>query len=223
MGVRLLSFVIWALVAASAAFWAMRLGASATPVPAHAVWADADTTVAPADLGRLFGLSPSTVPVDSAPPPPPAASSRFKLIGVVAPRSGGPEGLALMAVDGAPPRAYRVAAQVGSEWIVRSIGHRRVELAPAAGGSAVVLELPLLADAARGALPSASPNAPRPMGVAPIPSGTGGIMPPGHRVTPMRAPAGAVAVPPSIRAVPPAPAPDAEADERAVQPGVETQ
>lgn len=217
MGVRLLSFVIWALVAASAAFWAMRLGASATPVPAHTVWADADTAGAAADLGRLFGLPPSTVPVDSAPTPQPAASSRFKLIGVVAPRSGGPEGLALLAVDGAPPRAYRVAARVGSEWIIRSIGHRRVELAPADGGAAVVLELPLLADAARGALS----NAARPAGGATIPATTGGLMPPGHRVAPLRAPPGAVAAPQSVRAAPPAP--DAEADERAVQPGVETQ
>jgi len=220
MGVRLLSFVVWALAAGGAAFWALRMGAPVTPVPAHAAWAAADAAVPAADLGRLFGAPPAPAPVESSAPPPPAASSRFKLIGVIAPRAGGPQGLALLAVDGGSPRAYRVAARVANDWVVRSVGHRRVELAPAAGGPGVVLELPLLAEASRGALPSAAPLAAQAARAGGLPSGPAAVMPPGHRVAPLRAPMGTtVAVPPSVAG----PSPTPTADERPVQPGVESQ
>ncbi|MCK6420585.1 MAG: hypothetical protein L6Q73_06715 [Aquabacterium sp.] len=219
MGVRLLSFVVWALAAGGAAFWALRLGAPVTPVPAHAARAVADASVPPADLARLFGVPPAAAPVEPSAPPPPSASSRFKLIGVIAPRAGGPQGLALLAVDGGPPRAYRIAARVANDWVVRSVGHRRVELAPAAGGPAVVLELPLLAEASRGALPPAGPQVAQAARAGGLPGGPAAVMPPGHRVAPLRAPVGAAAAPPSVAG----PSPTPTADERPVQPGVESQ
>jgi len=56
MPARLSAFVIWALVAASAVFWGMRLLARAPAAPAHTV-AAGDVAPQRADLTRLFGDS----------------------------------------------------------------------------------------------------------------------------------------------------------------------
>jgi general secretion pathway protein C len=152
---RLLSFVIWAAVAASAAFWGLRLTARPLPVPAQAGVALPSVPQA-ADLSRLFGKpAPPPALAQAAPPP---ADSRFKLIGVVAPVAGQHAGLALIAVDGRAARPVPVGGRVDGDLVLRSVSHRRAELGPAAGGPAtMVLELPAVPEAARGALPNAVP------------------------------------------------------------------
>lgn len=179
---RLLSFLLWAAVAASAAFWGLQLGARPTPLPAQALVAVQPLPQA-ADLTRLFGSPPA--PVEAAAPPPVAMDSRFKLLGVVAPARGQHAGLALIAVEGRAARALGVGDRVEGELAVRRIGHRQVELGTAAGGTVMVLDLPLLPEAARGQL-------------APAPDAGGMPAPP--LVQPP-----AVMVPPPVRSpVPPA-------------------
>jgi len=149
---RLLSFVIWLAVAASAAFWGLRLTARPGAMPAHATLATASLPQG-GDLTRLFGSPPPVVVAEAAPV---AADSRFKLLGVVAPAAGQHAGLALIAVDGRTPRAVGVGGRVDGDLVLRSISHRRVELgAEGASAPSVVLELPPLAEAARGNLPVA--------------------------------------------------------------------
>jgi general secretion pathway protein C len=76
------------------------------------------------------------------------------LLGVVAPRSAGGhqgrQGLALIAVDGQPPKAWRVGAAVDERWTLLAVRHRQADLGPAGGAVALTLELPPLAEAARG-------------------------------------------------------------------------
>ena len=98
---RLSAFVIWALVAASAVFWGLRLSVSAPQAPQHAIPVG-ETAALRGDMVRLLGVTPvSTVAAVAAP----EAASRFKLLGVMAPKPGkasapSQQGVALIAVDG---------------------------------------------------------------------------------------------------------------------------
>src|SRR5436853_178173 len=144
MPARLSAFVIWALVAACAVFWGLRLVAHARSAPAHTV-AVGDTVPARADLTRLFG-APT---VDATPAvATPAAGSRFQLTGVMAPKVPGGPGIALIAVDGKTPRAYRVGAAIDGDLVLQSVSHRSVSIGPARGSPLVVLEMPPLPTAA---------------------------------------------------------------------------
>ena len=153
MTLRLVAFVIWAAVAASAMFWLLRLGASSPAAPAHTVAAGA---AAPArgDLTRVFGAAPvrdasgANLVIETP------LSARFKLLGVAAPRQGGDRnGLALIAVDGKPARSYAVGSAVDGDMLLQAV-HAR------GAAPQVTLELPALPPAATGSLPPASGQGP---------------------------------------------------------------
>ena len=160
---RLLSLFIWLLVAASAAYWGLRLLVKPQPVPGQAVVA-AGPAAAVGDLSRLLGQAPLQA---VAQPAIVAAESRFRLVGVVAPRSGQASGLALISVDGKPPRTVAVGREVEPGLRLLSVSQRQADLG--AGGSAprMALTMPMLAepnrgrpdDAAAGGQPPAQPAA----------------------------------------------------------------
>ncbi len=157
---RLSAFVIWSLVGAVAIFWAMRLAASPPQVPAYAV-AVGNAAAVRGDLGRLFGVAPR--PAAGVQAAAPEASSRFRLVGVVAPRNPTVQaepgqGVALIAVDGKPPKPYAVGARLDSDLVLQSVGLRTASLGPAQGGRSVLLELPKLPPPNSGVLPP--PGAP---------------------------------------------------------------
>jgi general secretion pathway protein C len=161
MFARLSAFVIWSLVGATAVFWAMRLAASPPQVPAYAV-AVGNSAAVRGDLGRLFGVAPR--PAAGVQAAAPEASSRFKLVGVMAPRNPAVQaepgqGVALIAVDGKPAKPYAVGARLDSEMVLQSVGLRTAALGPAQGGRSVVLELPKLPPPNSGVLPP-PPGAP---------------------------------------------------------------
>jgi general secretion pathway protein C len=176
MAMRLLSFVIWALVAVSAVFWLTRLLSRSDPAPSHTVTASAGASVASADLSRLLGSTRSAAAESQDEP---AADARFKLIGVVAPKSAAPDsGLALIAVDGKPPRPVMLGGVVDGSLVLLAVNHRRAELGPAGGEATVRLDLPAVPEAnrstpaARAAAPiytppAAIPGARQPAGVPP--------------------------------------------------------
>ena len=113
---RLSAFVIWALVAATAVFWGLRLFVTAPQTPPGAV-AVGDATAVRVDLSRLLGAAP-VAPVAAAA----EASSRFRLLGIMAPRAGlagSAQGVALIAVDGKMARAYRVGAALDAELVLQ--------------------------------------------------------------------------------------------------------
>lgn len=156
---RLSAFVIWALIAGTAVFWGFRFAVRPPAVPSHAL-ATADSSVAGADLTRLLGAPPVAAQSVAQLP---EASSRFRLLGIVAPKrahAGAASGVALIAVDGKPPRAFAVGARVDDDLVLQSVSLRTAsigpaagQIGPAAGQKSVVLEIPKLAAAATGSLP----------------------------------------------------------------------
>jgi general secretion pathway protein C len=164
MAARWFSFVIWAAVAASAAAWALRLLVPSPAAPLHASTVDMAPS-ARGDLTRLFGVDAAPVAAVAAAP----ADSRFRLIGVAAPRATG-EGLALIAVDGKPPRAYRVGAAVDGDTVLQEVRARGATLGTRGGPAMVTLEIPPLPAAATGTLPAAPGG--------PANQGPGGFVPP---------------------------------------------
>jgi general secretion pathway protein C len=131
------TFAIWALVAASAAYWGLKLSGTsgvATAPPA----ARSPAPVDPAAVARLLGYSPA---VGTSPQP--SAASRFSLVGVVASRAH--SGAALISVDGKPPKPFRVGATVDEGLVLKSVDARRAELAPSMDAApTITLDLPLL-------------------------------------------------------------------------------
>ncbi len=146
MSARLVTLLIWAAVLAGAVAWGLPLFTGSTPVPPGTSLA-APAAPAGAGLGRLLGQAPAA-PVLEAPVV--VADSRFRLLGVVAPRRGGASGLALISVDGKPARAVTVGRELEPGLRLLTVGHRQVELGATTGAPAVTLTLPALAEAQRG-------------------------------------------------------------------------
>ena len=166
MSARLSAFVIWSLVAATAVFWALRFTARPLQAPAFAVAVGKAVPIR-GDLTRLFGAAPVVAVLIEAAP---EAPSRFKLVGVMAPRSSdartmSSNGLALIAVDGKPARAFAVGSRLDSDLVLQSVSHRTASLGPAQGARSVLLELPVLPAPATGVLPA--PGVPAGMPAAP--------------------------------------------------------
>lgn len=157
MSARWWSFGVWALVAGSALFWGLRLFVKSPPAPAQAVVAELGGG-ARGDLTRLFGNDPPPPPsaaVEAEPQP--VADARFQLIGVLSPRpaQAAGQGLALIAVDGKPARAYRVGAVVDGSTVLQSVRARGATLGPRGGAAQVALEIAPPVAAATGTLPDA--------------------------------------------------------------------
>jgi general secretion pathway protein C len=182
---RVTAFVVWALVAAAAVFWGLRLAARPLPAPAHTVPV-ADAAAIAGDVTRLFGKPAVVQPGEAATPASPALASRFRLVGVMAPKPGRGEGagLALIAIDGKPARAFRPGTAVDGDLVLQSVGLRTASLGPAHGAAAVTLEVPRLPPPAVGTLPPVAPIQPAavnlPMGLR----GAAGVPPPGAPLPP---------------------------------------
>ncbi|WP_377160068.1 hypothetical protein ACFJIX_11410 [Roseateles sp. UC29_93] len=135
MHARWLSFVVWAALAASLAYWALTLMVKGPQAPAMTRSATGES--APADWTRLFAAAKvAETPVEST-------SSRFQLLGVVAPTAGGRypgEGVALIAIAGAPPKPVRMGASVDGDLKLIEINRRDVGLGT---GNAVTVRLSL--------------------------------------------------------------------------------
>ena len=82
---RLTAFVVWALVAATAVFWGLRLLVRPQPAPSYAVAVgDAGALRRPDAPARRHGLLGRPAPLAAAP----ELASRFKLLGVMASKKG---------------------------------------------------------------------------------------------------------------------------------------
>lgn len=153
--------MVWALVAGSALFWGLKLGSRPLPVPPQAQVVEPGVALR-GDLSRLLGADAPAAAADAAPTP--AADSRFALIGVVSPKppKASREGLALIAVDGKPARAYRVGAVIEGTHVLKDVSARGATLALKGSDAQVALSIPSLAPAATGTLPPAGAAAPMP-------------------------------------------------------------
>ena len=158
MSARFAAFLIWAAVAASAVFWALRLWSAPLTAPAHATVV-AGVGAAQGDAARVLGSDAATPAAAAAAVAP--ADARFKLVGVVAPRragSGAP-GVALIATDGKPAKAYRVGSAVDGELVLLAVHTRAASLGPRGQAARVELQLRADAAAARFVPPPAAPLA----------------------------------------------------------------
>ncbi len=140
--------LIWAAVLACAVAWGLPLFTHSTPLPPGTSLA-APLPPVGAGLSRLLG-QPAAQPVAQTQVV--VADSRFRLVGVVAPRqgSGSANGLALIEVDGKPARAWRVGRELEPGMRLLSVGHRQAQLGAGAGSPSLTLQLPALAEAQRG-------------------------------------------------------------------------
>ena len=158
MFVRVCAFVIWALVAGTVVFWGLRLLVRAPDAPAHAVPVGAAVAVR-GDLARLLGAAPVEVAAAAVNP---EASARFRLMGVMAPKAGAAgvkaeasrQGVALIAVDGKPARAFAVGARLDNDFVLQAVSLRTASIGPPEGVAAVKLEIPPLPPPATGTLPA---------------------------------------------------------------------
>jgi general secretion pathway protein C len=184
MAARLSAFIVWAALAASAVFWGLRLAGASPVAPPHTVPVG-DAVVPHADLTRLFGAEPVKTADTPAPAP---ESSRFKLIGLAAPRTAGGPGVALISIEGKPARAYRIGATVDGNLVLQEVERRSVALGPRGSAATVRLELPALPPPATGSLPPpAGLESPAPAVSPPpgMPMPQPGMPPVGNSMRPM--------------------------------------
>lgn len=146
MSSRWTGFIVWALVAASAAFWGLRLFAASRPLPAGAS-VPARAVASNSPMPRLFGALP---PPDAAPAPPPERD-RFHLQGVIA---DGDDGQVIVAVDDQPPKAFHVGQVIEDDTALLRVSRRSAEFGPPGGPTSFTLELPAPASATTGTLPA---------------------------------------------------------------------
>ena len=163
---RLSAFAVWALVAAAAVFWGLRLFVRAQPAPSYAV-AVGESAAQRGDLGRLLGVTPREAAAPAAAAP--ELASRFKLLGIMAARPPATAGFATIAVDSRPARTYAVGAALDGDLVLQSVSLRAAAIGPKQGSPALTLEIPLLPAPATGTLPPPSNELIRPGAPAPQP------------------------------------------------------
>lgn len=133
---RLATLALWALAGASAVYWGLRLSAPATG-PAPLAAAPDAVQADPQALARLLGAQAQAATAEAAP-----AASRLVLLGLLAGTESG-TGAALIAVDGKPPKPYRVGASVEPGLVLQSLTRREARLGPQVDGAATLtLQMP---------------------------------------------------------------------------------
>ena len=148
MSSRWTGFFVWALVAASAAFWGLKIFAATRPVPPGAQAPQAVAANGP--MERLFGAV--IVPTAAAAPVHPE-SERFQLVGVIAPPNGSSGGgFAVVTIDGQPARTWRVGSVLDGNTTLLAVSKRGAEFGPSGGPTAFSLQLPEPAAAETGTL-----------------------------------------------------------------------
>ena len=154
---RLVTALLWALAAASAVYWGLRMGGSGSVLAVAPVIATDSAGVSgngQASIARLLGAT-NSIAAGTAPAP---TISRFSLSGVVMEGRGG---AALLVVDGKPPKPYRVGSRIDDGTVLQSVGPRHAVLAPSMDGApGQRLELPALGGAKAAAPPLAATRPP---------------------------------------------------------------
>lgn len=129
--------LLWLAAGLSAGYWVLQaLGRSpVTPLtvaPPSAIQVD---TVA---VARVLGAQPQASATAAAPV---STGTQYNLLGVVAASAAG--GAALIAVNGQPPRPYRVGASLEGGLVLQSVSRRSARLGLSmAGPTTVELALP---------------------------------------------------------------------------------
>ncbi|MDO9236311.1 MAG: type II secretion system protein N [Aquabacterium sp.] len=158
MASRIFALLIWAAVAASLAYWGLRWLAQPTGVPANATPVSLDSGIQ-GDFHRLLAgpVKAASEPTQADPAAASGLAARMKLLGVVAPRhEGDAGGVALLSIDGKPPRAVRIGGTIDGDLVLQSLTQRGAVIGPVNGPATVTLDLPLMPGAVTGTLPPVS-------------------------------------------------------------------
>ena len=170
--IRFATFLVWLLAAGCAVYWALQFVRGPALPPSAAVAAPApgtgavDTQALARGLGG--GKAQLSSPTEVVAAPSAFQAARFLLTGVVVQKSSRPanqQGVALIAVDGKPPRPYRVGSQLADGVMLHSVSAGKAMLSASADAApGLTLELPQLTTAIAGtalavrpALPTAIP------------------------------------------------------------------
>ncbi len=161
---RLATFLVWLLAAASAVYWALQFvqgptspisAAVAAPVPGVGS-VDAQALAKGLGGGLLAASSPSATAqaAQSA-----LQAARFVLTGVVVNRNSSQQGVALIAVDGKPPRPYRVGSPLTEGVVLHSVTAGKAMLSATLDAApGLTLALPQLTSAVVGTAVVSRPN-----------------------------------------------------------------
>ena len=122
--------------AASVVFWVLKFPSGSAVLNAPVVQSAGQATAALAEqpsirMARALGVQAPAPEVSIA------QSARFQLWGVVAGASG--QGSALIAVDGQPPRAFRVGQAVTEGVVLQGLGPKQAQLGASVQGPALFL------------------------------------------------------------------------------------
>ena len=161
MSSRWTGFFIWALVAASVAFWGFKIFAAKLPVPPGAQAPTVGAANGP--MERLFG---AVVVASAAAPVQHPESERFQLVGVIAPPAGSSSqgGVAIVSIDNQPARPWHVGATVDGNTTLVAVARRTADFGPPGGPPAFSLQLPEPAAPETGTLaPAVAPGANPPL------------------------------------------------------------
>ena len=137
---RITTFALAALAAASAAYWVLNGVAVAPPGPVAILTISGPAPVDPQAVARLLGGGGAGAKAAS---PAQVAPSRYTLTGVVAGSSQ--RGYALISVDGQLARPFSVGSPVGDALVLQSVSARSAALgATREAPPALTLDLPPL-------------------------------------------------------------------------------
>ena len=135
--VRIATFVVFALAAASAAFWSLKVWGASQPGRGGMAALASAPPLDPQAVAQVLGGGASALRAADAPV---ATSSRFVLHGVVADTAHA--GAALIAVDGKPAKPFAVGKVIDGRLLLQSVDGRRAVLASSMDGAPeIALEL----------------------------------------------------------------------------------
>lgn len=161
---RIFAFLVWAACAAGLAYWGLRWFAKPLPVPGHSV--TVSMTVEPKGNMAQLLTAPETSPEAAGPSAEQSAlAARIQLIGLMAAHNGSGPGVALLAVDGKPAKAYQVGQAIDGEQVVQAITRQGVDIGLPGQPATATLPAQTLPPAATGTLPSVTPDT-QPMSAA---------------------------------------------------------
>ena len=140
--VRGATFLLWALAAARAVYWGLKVGGNSRPLDLPTPRLQAVAVADPVAIARLLGSTPAAAAGPAVAAPVATLASRLQLVGVAAGAHSG-AGAAVISVDGKPARPYRVGAALDEGVVLQSVRGRQAIVAQA-DGTTVMLELPAL-------------------------------------------------------------------------------
>jgi general secretion pathway protein C len=155
MASRLLTFLVWALVAGSGLSWGFKLFVRPSGLPEQAR-AVSPTPPQAGGYARVMGTVEET-PVAAAP-----VDSRFHLLGIVAPKGSAHEdqAVALISVGSDPARPWRPGSVIDGNITLLSVKQRAAQLGPKGGPVTAELVLPDPSEA-KPSTPAATKNTTR--------------------------------------------------------------